>query len=143
MKSAMFAAAAALAFTPCAPAQMSPAAAAAAPHSVHTFHVSYATTQAEQNEIVTAIRNIVSPNSKIFLVASSSEIVCNGNAEDIAIIADLLPKLDLPHKLYRLTYTLTEADGGKRIGLQHYSMVVTGGQRTMMKEGSRVPLTTG
>ncbi len=143
MKVVLFAAAAALALTPCAPAQMSQAAAAAAPHSVRTFHVTYATTQAEQNEILTAIRNIVSANMRIFLVASTGEIVCNGNAEDIALVADLLPKLDLPHKLYRLTYTFTESDGGKRIGLQHYSMVVTSGQRTMMKEGSRVPLTTG
>lgn len=143
MKIVTLFAAAALTLLPCAPAQMSPAAAAAAPHTVRTFRLSYATSQAEQNEMLTAIRNIVSPNMKIFLVSSSSEIVCNGNAEDLAIVADLLPKLDIPHKQYRLTYTLTETDGGKRIGLQHYAMVVTPGQRMQMKEGSRVPLITG
>ena len=142
MKIAIFAAAAALTLLPCTPAQMSPAAAAAAPHTVRTFRVNYAASQAEQNEILTAIRNIVSPNMKIFLVASSNEIVCNGNAEDLAIVADLLSKLDVPHKQYRLTYTLTEMDGTKRVGLQHYAMVVTPGQRVQMKEGTRIPLTT-
>ena len=143
MKIATLVAAAALTLAPCAPAQMSPAAAAAAPRSVQTFRLNYAASQAEQNEILTAIRNTVSPTMKVFLVTSSSEIVCNGNAEDLAIVADLLHKLDIPHKQYRLTYTLTETDAGKRIGVQHYAMVVTAGQRMQMKEGSRVPLITG
>lgn len=143
MKLVTLTAAAVLALTPCVPAQMSPAAAAAAPHSVRTFHVTYATSQAEQNEILTAIRNIVTANMKIFLVASTGEVVCNGTAEDLALVADLLSKLDQPHKQYRLTYTFTEMDGGKRIGVQRYAMVVAAGQRTLLKEGSRVPLITG
>ncbi len=133
----------ALAATPHAPAQLIGAAAAVAPHSVRTFRLTYATSQAEQNEILTAIRNIASANLRIFLLPSSNEIAANGTAEDLALVADLLTKIDVPHKEYRLTYTFTETDGGKRIGVQRYAMVVMAGQRVQMKEGSRVPLVTG
>jgi hypothetical protein len=44
---------------------------------------------------------------------------------------------------YRLTYTLTETDSGKKIGIQHYSMVVVEGGRTTLKNGSKVPVATG
>jgi hypothetical protein len=123
-------------------AQTSAAAPAAAPRTVRTYRLTYATSQAEQNEILTAIRNIATPNLRIFLLQTNNEIAAYGTAEDLAQVADLLPKLDLPHKQYRVTYTFTETDGGKRVGLQHYSMVVELGQRVMMKEGSRVPLVT-
>jgi hypothetical protein len=46
-------------------------------------------------------------------------------------------------KTYRLTYTLTETDGGKRVGTQHFAMVVVSGRKTVLKQGSKVPLVTG
>lgn len=46
-------------------------------------------------------------------------------------------------RTYRLTYTLTETDGGKRIGTQHFSMIVVNGRKTVLKQGSRIPLATG
>ena len=46
-------------------------------------------------------------------------------------------------KTYRLTYTLTETDGGKRVGTQHFAMIVVSGRKTVLKQGSRVPLVTG
>jgi len=46
-------------------------------------------------------------------------------------------------KTYRLTYTLTETDGGKRVGAQHFAMIVVSGRKTVLKQGSRVPLVTG
>ena len=146
MKVATLAVTAALAMATCAPAQNTPtsmAALAAAPHTVRTYRLIYATSQAEQNEILTAIRNIASANLRIFLLPSSNEIAANGTAEDLALVADLLSKIDVPHKLYRVNFIITETDGGKRVGLQHYAMVVTAGQRTQLKEGSRVPVITG
>jgi type II secretory pathway component GspD/PulD (secretin) len=44
---------------------------------------------------------------------------------------------------YRLTYTLTEMDGAKRVGLQRFSMVVTPADRGTLKVGSKIPLVTG
>ncbi len=46
-------------------------------------------------------------------------------------------------KAYRLTWTITDVDGGKRIGTQHFAMVVVSGTKTEVKLGSRVPIATG
>jgi hypothetical protein len=46
-------------------------------------------------------------------------------------------------KTYRLTYTLTETDEGKRVGTQHFAMIVVSGRKTVLKQGNRVPLVTG
>jgi hypothetical protein len=46
-------------------------------------------------------------------------------------------------KTYRLTYTLTETNGGKRVGTQHFAMIVVSGRKTVLKQGNRVPLVTG
>jgi len=46
-------------------------------------------------------------------------------------------------KTYRLTYTLTETDGNKRVGAQHFAMIVVTGRRTTLKQGSKVPIATG
>ena len=46
-------------------------------------------------------------------------------------------------KTYRLTYALTETDGGKRVGTQHFAMIVVSGRKTVLKQGNRVPLVTG
>src|SRR5215471_5460069 len=46
-------------------------------------------------------------------------------------------------KTYRLTYTLTETDGGKRVGTQRCAMIVVSGRKTVLKQGNRVPLVTG
>ena len=46
-------------------------------------------------------------------------------------------------KTYRVTYTLTETDGAKRIGTQHFTVVVVTGGKTTLKQGSKVPVSTG
>ena len=114
----------------------------AGPHILRTYPLHYASSQAEQNEIVTAIRNLVSPQLRIMLVPSRGEIAASGSPEDLKMTEELLAKLDVPNKLYRLTYTFTESEGGKRIGVARYAMTLAPGQRMQMKQGSRVPLVT-
>jgi hypothetical protein len=46
-------------------------------------------------------------------------------------------------KPYRVTYTLTEMDGTRVVGVQHYAVIVVEGGRTTLKNGSRVPVATG
>lgn len=47
-------------------------------------------------------------------------------------------------RTYRLTYTITELDGTKRLGAQHYALTVNSDVRPVeMKLGSRVPVATG
>ena len=108
-----------------------------------TFHLNAAASQAEQNEILTAARNMAPVTLKIFLVPSQNAVVVRGNPDAVAQVAELFGQVDHVHKQYRLTYTITESDSGKRIGLQRYSMVLTSGERMQMKEGSRIPVITG
>lgn len=111
--------------------------------ATETFYLKNASQQADANEVVTALRNILSPESKIFLVASDNAIVVRTTPELIQQAQAILNDLDLPKKTYRLTYTVTEIDGGKRVGTQHFAMVLVSGQDTVLKQGSRVPIATG
>jgi type II secretory pathway component GspD/PulD (secretin) len=108
-----------------------------------TFYVKNASQQADANEIVTALRNILPPETKVYLLASENAIVVRSTPELLAHTQVLLNDLDRPKKTYRLTYTVTEMDGTKRVGTQHFAMVVVSGQQTTLKQGSRVPIATG
>ena len=108
-----------------------------------TFYFNYATGQNDLNEIVTAIRNILSPTAKIYMVPGQKAMVVRVIPEDLVTIQKILDELDRPKKTYRLTYTIAEMDGSKRIGSQRFAMVLTSGQRTLMKQGSKVPVVTG
>lgn len=107
-----------------------------------TYLLHYATSPVEQNEILTALRNMVDPQTKIFLLPSSGIIAVHAPIEVQERVVKLLAALDKPESRYRLTYTVTELDGTKKIGVQHFSMVVLNGQRSQMKQGSRQPLLT-
>jgi hypothetical protein len=108
-----------------------------------TFYFNYATGGSELNEIVTAIRNVIPPEARIYLVLSQKAVVVRVIPEDLPTIQKVLDELDRPKKTYRLTYTISEIDGGRRIGSQRFAMVLTSGQRTQMKQGSKVPVVTG
>jgi type II secretory pathway component GspD/PulD (secretin) len=113
------------------------------PISTQTFYLNNISQQSEATELVTALRNSVDPHDKIFLVLSQNAIVVQAPPDQLKLVQQLLHDLDRPRKTYRLTYTITEADSGKRIGVQHFSMVVVSGQRTTLKQGSKVPIVTG
>jgi type II secretory pathway component GspD/PulD (secretin) len=101
------------------------------------------TAQNDANEVLVALRNSLDPSTKIYLVASQNAIALTTYPEEFARAEAIVRGLDLPHKAYRLTYTIVESDAGKRIGIQHFSMVVVAGQRTTLKQGSKVPVATG
>jgi type II secretory pathway component GspD/PulD (secretin) len=107
------------------------------------FYLTNATQQNEANEIVVAVRNLIDPSAKIYLVPSQNAIAMRGSPEELALAQKVINDLDKLKKSYRLTYTITELDGGKRVGVQHYSMIVTDGQRSVMKQGNKIPVVTG
>jgi type II secretory pathway component GspD/PulD (secretin) len=107
------------------------------------LYLSSASQANEGNEILTAARNMLFPCSKLFFVPSRNAIVLQATAEQVALAEKIIGQLDRPKKSYRLTYTITEMDGTKRVGSQKFAMVVADGQRTQMKEGSKVPIATG
>ena len=111
--------------------------------TLHVLRLQNATSQADQNELVTAIRNMLTPYSKIFLVTGENAIALRGSDEDFADAQKLIAELDRKHTLYRLNYTVRDSDGGKQVGVQHFSVVVAAGQRVQFKQGSRVPIITG
>ena len=112
-------------------------------YPLHNYALNYATSQADQNEILTAIRNMVSPSVKVFLVPSQNQFVVSASPEQNELIVQMLRMLDVPKPQYRLTYIFIETDNGKRIGQQQYSMVLAPGQRVQLKEGDRIPVMTG
>ena len=132
------------------PAQVQPAAPANLPACrslpvgpTHTFYLANATELNEANEILTALRNMLNPEIRITMVPSQRAILIRTNSpEQLEFAQKILNDLDRPHKAYRVTYTITERDGSKAIGVQHYNLVAVPGQRTLLKEGSRVPVIT-
>jgi len=111
----------------------------AGPEIYQTLYLTNLTQQNDANELVTDLRNML-PNAKLYYVPSQSAISLRASAEDIALAQKILSDLDKTKKIYRLTYTMTERDGGKTIGVQHFSIIVASGSRTDFKQGSRVPV---
>ncbi len=108
-----------------------------------TFYLANATQVNDANEIMVAVRNLLPPDVKTYLVPSQNAIMMRGTPDQLALAQKIISDLDRPKKAYRLTYTTVESDGSKRVGVQHFSMIVAAGQRTVMKQGSKVPIATG
>jgi general secretion pathway protein D len=108
-----------------------------------TFYLKNATQQPDANELVAALRNILPPDAKVYLVISEDAIVVRTTPELLVLTQKLLNDLDLPKKTYHLTYTVTEMDGTKPIGTQHFGVLAVSGQQNVLKQGNRVPVATG
>lgn len=107
------------------------------------FHLVNAAQRNEANDIVVALRNVICPSDKIFLLETTYDVVASAPLDQLALISKLIAELDVPKQAYRLVYTLTESDAGKRIGVQHFAMVVVIGQQVVLKQGDKVPILTG
>jgi general secretion pathway protein D len=62
--------------------------------AVQTFFLTNAAQQADANEIVTALRNVLSPEDKVYLVASQNAIVMRAPPEHLVLAEKLLNDLD-------------------------------------------------
>lgn len=114
------------------------------PQVRQTFFLVNLATPREMNDVQTDLRNMF-PRAKIFGVATDLAITVAGTAEDVEAAHKLITELDLPRKVYRLTYTITDIDNGKPAVTHHFALVVTSGSGngTEFKQGNRVPLVTG
>jgi hypothetical protein len=110
-----------------------------APDVYQTLYLSNLTQPSDANDLVGDLRNML-PRSKMIYVPSQGAISFKGSPEDMALAQKILADLDKTKKIYRLTYTMTERDGAKTIGVQHFSIIVASGSRTDFKQGSRVPI---
>ena len=120
-------------------AQPQAADAKSTPDVYQTLYLSNLTQPSDANDLIGDLRNML-PRSKMIYVPSQGAISFKGSPEDMALAQKILADLDKTKKIYRLTYTMTEKDGGKTIGVQHFSVIVASGSRTDFKQGSRVPI---
>jgi type II secretory pathway component GspD/PulD (secretin) len=123
-------------------AQAQAADAKTSPEIYQTLYLTNLTQQNDANELVNDLRNML-PRIKLYYVPSQSAMSIRGSAEDIALAQRILSDLDKTKKIYRLTYTMTERDGAKTIGVEHFSIIVASGSKTDFKQGSRVPISVG
>jgi hypothetical protein len=108
-----------------------------------TFYLKAGSGANDGNEILTALRLMLDPSTKIYLDTSLNAIIVRGTPENLLTAQKILDDIDRPKKVYRLTYTITELDGGKRVGVQHFALALVPGGRTTLKNGSKVPVATG
>jgi len=112
------------------------------PEKSETVYLTNITSVGDLNDIQTALRNNFA-HLRMYGVSGVNAITMRGTAEDLADAKKMLADLDRPRKVYRVTYTLTESDGGKRTGAHNISLIVAEGSKSTLKQGDRVPLVTG
>jgi type II secretory pathway component GspD/PulD (secretin) len=108
-----------------------------------TYYLSSLSQVSESGEIAASLRNMLEPWVKVFLVNSENAIQVSAPPDQQALAQKIIADLNRPKKTYRLTFTLAESEADKRIGIQHFAMVVASGQRTVVKQGSKIPVITG
>lgn len=96
---------------------------------------------------VKRMRTMSSMKMRLLSVALGSSLVLIGMCQGMSAQAKTENPASDSEKVYaqtyRITYTLTEMDGTKRVGVQRFSMTVTPGDRGNLKVGSKVPVATG
>lgn len=93
-------------------------------------------------DILNALRNAM-PQARVYLNPSAQILSINASAADVAQAQKIVAEMDKPIRTYRLTYTLTQVEDGKRAGAQHFELVIVSGERASVKQGTRVPIMTG
>ena len=139
-------------FVPCAiaqtqtvnakPGDAKPGDAKPLPESYQTFYLTNLTQQNELIDVSTDLRNML-PKAKLYPIPFQNAISMQGTSEEIQLAQKIIAELDQPRKIYRLNYTITETDGGKPAGARHYSLIEASGQKSVLKQGSKVPIVTG
>ena len=110
------------------------------PDEYQTLYLSNSTGQRDANDIQTDLRNML-PKARMYFVAPGNAISIRGSAEDIALAQKILADIDRPQKTYRLTYTIGDGENGH--APQRFVVVVAQGNKTVVKQGTRVPIVTG
>lgn len=107
-----------------------------------TFYLANLTDPREANDLQTDLRNVL-PKAHMYYLASQGAISMRGAPEDIALAQKVVSDLDRSRKVYRITYSIAETDGGKPVGTQHVEVIVPTDGKTVVKQGKRVPIVTG
>ena len=112
------------------------------PRIVETIHLTHVTAQRDLNDLVTDLRNML-PTAATYASQTQNVISIRATPEDMATAKKLIAEFDRPRKLFRITYTITDFDDGKRAGAHSIAVVVVEGEKSVAKYGNRVPIVTG
>lgn len=130
------------ALSPSSDSEMSACAKANAETKVFPFVNAF--NQYDDQAIGNTLRNLSrSSTTTISPLLEQHAILVTTYPQEMDRIEVVVHQLDMPRKAFRLTYTVATVEGGKNVGVQHYSMVAVDGQVTSMKEGEKVPIATG
>ena len=108
-----------------------------------TFHLHYVTAPNDANELLTGLRLMLDPDVKLYLLTHDNTIMMRGLPDDIALATHMVNELDRPRDTYRLTFTVSQFDGTRKLGSSDYTMTLLDGQRSTLKQGLRIPVQTG
>jgi type II secretory pathway component GspD/PulD (secretin) len=97
----------------------------------------------DANEILVAIRNITDPATKIYLLQAHNTIAIATYPAELDRIEALIHQLDIPHKTYKLSFTLTDPSPTRPEPVQHFTLNLLDGQNATVKQGTKVPVLTG
>jgi type II secretory pathway component GspD/PulD (secretin) len=113
------------------------------PMVYQTFFLHHAVEQNQATEMQQVLRNVL-PRSRIIYVGQQNAICIQATADDMATAQKIIADLDRSIATWRLTFTLTETEGGHAEGTpQRVAVVVTQGSKTNLKLGNKVPVVTG
>jgi type II secretory pathway component GspD/PulD (secretin) len=111
--------------------------------SYQAIYLNNVTSDRDANDIQTDLRNML-PRARIYYVRSQHVVSIEGSAEDVQSAQKMIAEIDRPVKTFRLTFSLAEMDGDKTVGTQKVSLIVLDDdERTIFKQGSKVPIVTG
>src|SRR5262249_15490030 len=93
------------------------------PRIVGTIYLKNVTAQRDLNDVQTALRNML-PVAAMYTVATQNAIAIRATPDDIETAKKLIAEFDRPRKAYRVTYTVTDMENGKRMGARHVAVIV-------------------
>jgi type II secretory pathway component GspD/PulD (secretin) len=85
-----------------------------APEEVRTFFLNNVTDAREATEIQTDLRSVL-PHGIVYYVDSQQALSVRGTADEIVQAEKMISELDRKRKVYRITYSITDIDAGKRL----------------------------
>lgn len=108
--------------------------------AVRTFYLSNATQQQDSNDIITTLRNVLPPATKLFLVQTQNAIVIRGTTDEIMLAKTLIDSLDRPKAEVLVDVYVMEvrSDKLRNIGISlPTSLTVTSGSSSTLNQIGR------
>lgn len=121
-------------------AQSAPAQAPGKPENeiIRTIYLHNAAGRNDLNDVQTALRSMLR-RSFVYGDQSQNAIEFRGTPEDFETAQKIVADLDKPRKTYRLSYTVTSSEDGKRSGSQSFVLLARLGDSSNLNISSRLP----